>query len=95
MINRATSRPTDRLDPVEEGLRSLTLTALENSNRFAEFQSGAEEYFDRFRISKREEELECVRRNLQIFAANCEWLQQKAKDLETMLNRAASRPIKR
>lgn len=93
-MNRAIPRPTDNLDPVEEELHNLALAALQNSNRLADFYSGAEWHFNRFRISKNSGDLEHVRQALHTFADNLAQLQRQTKHLENMLNRAAARWVK-
>lgn len=94
MSDRTKARPTDNLDPVEEEFYRLALSALQNSNRFADFQSRAEWIFDRIRSHGNREDLEYLCRELRNFAAHFNQLQLWTKDLETMLNLAASRRIK-
>lgn len=94
MLDRAKSRPTDNLDPVEEEFRRLTLLALQNSNRFTDFQAKAEWFFDRIRSHGNRNDLEYLCRELRNFATRFNQLQLRTEDLETMLNRAASRRIK-
>lgn len=94
MLDRAKARFTDNLDPVEEEFHRLTLLALQNSNRFADFQVKAEWFFDRIRSHGNRKDLEYLCRELRNFATCFNQLQLRTEDLETMLNRAASRRIK-
>ena len=94
MLDRAKSRPTDNLDPVEEVFHRLALSALQNSNRFADFQSRAEWIFDRIRSHGNRADLEYLRNELRTFFLAFGELQRQIGDLETRLNRAASRRIK-
>ncbi len=94
MADLANARPTDNLDPVEEDFHRLALSALQNCNRFADFQSRAGWIFDRIRSHGNREDLEYLCRELRNFAAHFNQLQLWTKDLETMLNLAASRRIK-
>lgn len=88
------ARPTDNLTPVEDEFHRITLSALQNSNRFADFHAKAEWIFDRIRSYGNREDLEYLCRELRNFAIHFNQLQHWTEDLETMLNRAASRRIK-
>ena len=94
MLDRTKARPADNLAPVKDEFRRLALSALQNSNRFADFQVKAEWIFDRIRSHGNREDLEYLCWELRNFAAHFNQLQLWTKDLETMLNLATSRRIK-
>ena len=94
MLDRTKARPADNLDPVKDEFRRLALSALQNSNRFADFQVKAEWIFDRIRSHGNREDLEYLCRELRNLAAHFNQLQLWTKDLETMLSLAASSRIK-
>ena len=94
MPDRTKARPADNLDPVEDDFRRFVLSVLQNSNRFASFQSRAEWILDRIRSHGNRKDLEYLCRELRDFAAHFNQLQLWTKDLEIMLSLAASRRIK-
>ena len=94
MPDRAKARPADNLDPVKDEFRRFALSVLQNSNSFADFQLRAEWIFDRIRSHGNRGDLEHICRELQGFAAYFNQFQLWTKDLETVLNLAASRRIK-
>ena len=94
MPDRTKARPTDNLYLVEDEFHRLALLALQNSNRFAAFQLRTEWILDRIRSHGNRGDLEHICRELQGFAAYFNQLQLWTKDLETVLNLAASRRIK-
>lgn len=94
MPDRTKARPADNLDSVKDEFRRFALSAMQNSNSFADFQLRAEWILDRIRSHGNREDLEYLCRELRNFAAHFNQLQLWTKDLETMLNLAASRRIK-
>lgn len=89
-MRRATTPKTNSLD---EEIRELSLAALQNSNRFAEYRAKTD--FSTCRPPYADSNaLEALCRRLRDFADNLGQLKCQAEILENKLSRAASRGMK-
>lgn len=89
-MRRATTPKTNSLD---QEIRELSLAALQNSNRFAEYHAKTDFSTCRPPYADRNA-LEALCRRLRDFADNLGQLKCQAEILENKLSRAASRGVK-